>query len=184
LIGNVAGLGHINVFDPATGAYLGMLRQPDGTPIAITGLWDLEFGDGTPEGGKTNQLFFDAGPNAPGVSINGLFGVIHAAGDQGDDDDSDRVSEAAAPSQPMQQALAQVWISPKLAGGGGTSVRQRPPAQWTSPRCSTTNLVTRSACKIATTFWRRCSPTWQVPRRWPTHARQTHRGPGKAAPSV
>ena len=78
LIGNVAGAGNINVFNPATGAYLGQLEQPDGTPIAITGLWDLEFGDGKPHGGKTNQLFFDAGPNAPGVSINGLFGVIQA----------------------------------------------------------------------------------------------------------
>jgi uncharacterized protein (TIGR03118 family) len=83
LIGNVAGAGNINVFDPATGAYLGMLHQPDGAPIAIKGLWDLEFGDGTPASGKTNQLFFDAGPNAPGVSINGRFGVILAAGDQG-----------------------------------------------------------------------------------------------------
>ena len=83
LIGNVAGAGNINVFNPTTGAYLGQLDQPDGTPIAITGLWDLEFGDGTPHGGKTNELFFDAGPNAPGVSINGLFGVIRAAGHQG-----------------------------------------------------------------------------------------------------
>ena len=83
LIGNVAGAGNINVFNPSTGAYLGQLDQPDGTPIAITGLWDLEFGDGKPHGGKTNQLFFDAGPNAPGVSINGLFGVIQAAGHQG-----------------------------------------------------------------------------------------------------
>jgi uncharacterized protein (TIGR03118 family) len=83
LIGNVAGAGNINVFDPATGAYLGQLDQPNGTPIAITGLWDLEFGDGTPHGGKTNELFFDAGPNAPGVIGYGLFGVIHAAGDQG-----------------------------------------------------------------------------------------------------
>jgi hypothetical protein len=81
LIGNVAGAGHINVYDPATGAYLGELHRPDGTPIAITGLWDLDFGDGTPDSGKTNQLFFDAGPNAPGVSINGLFGVIRAAGE-------------------------------------------------------------------------------------------------------
>jgi uncharacterized protein (TIGR03118 family) len=78
LIGNVAGFGNINVFDPSSGAYLGQLDQADGSAIAITGLWDLEFGDGTPQGGKTNQLFFDAGPNAPGVSINGLFGVIDA----------------------------------------------------------------------------------------------------------
>jgi len=80
LIGNVAGAGNINVFDPATHAYLGQLHQPNGAPIAIKGLWDLEFGDGTPDSGKTNQLFFDAGPNAPGVSGYGLFGVIHAAG--------------------------------------------------------------------------------------------------------
>jgi uncharacterized protein (TIGR03118 family) len=83
LIGNVAGAGNINVFDPTTGAYLGQLLQPNGAPIAITGLWDLEFGQGTPDSGKTNQLFFDAGPNAPGVSINGLFGVIRPAGAQG-----------------------------------------------------------------------------------------------------
>jgi uncharacterized protein (TIGR03118 family) len=83
LIGNVAGAGNINVFDPATGAYLGQLQQPNGTPIAIKGLWDLEFGDGTPQGGKANHLFFDAGPNKPGDSTGGLFGVIHAAGHHG-----------------------------------------------------------------------------------------------------
>ncbi len=80
LIGNVAGAGNINVYNPSTGAYLGQLDQPDGAPIAITGLWDLEFGDGTPQGGKTNQLFFAAGPNAPDVSINGLFGAIRPDG--------------------------------------------------------------------------------------------------------
>src|SRR5262249_60947040 len=83
LIGNVAGAGNINVYDPVTGDYLGQMMQPNGTPIAITGLWDLEFGDGVPGSGKTNQLFFDAGPNAPGVSGYGLFGVIRAAGNQG-----------------------------------------------------------------------------------------------------
>ena len=103
LIGNVAGAGNINVYNPATGAYLGKLDQPDGTPIAITGLWDLEFGDGTPQGGKTNQLFFDAGPNAPGVSINGLFGVIQPAGHQGGKGGGDPVREVAAHSQPAQQ---------------------------------------------------------------------------------
>jgi uncharacterized protein (TIGR03118 family) len=79
LIGNVAGAGNINVFDPNTGAYLGKLQQPNGAPIAIKGLWDLEFGDGTPNSGNTNQLFFDAGPNKPGDSTGGLFGVIQAA---------------------------------------------------------------------------------------------------------
>ena len=116
LIGNVAGAGNINVFDPATGAYLGQLDQPDGTPIAITGLWDLEFGDGTPHGGKTNQLFFDAGPNAPGVSINGLFGVIRAAGHQGGKGGGDPVGEVAAPSQPVQQTLTRQQLRPVVHG--------------------------------------------------------------------
>ena len=41
------GAGNINAFDPATGAFLGHLQQPDGTPIAIPGLWDLTFGGGS-----------------------------------------------------------------------------------------------------------------------------------------
>jgi hypothetical protein len=100
----VAGAGNINAFNPRTGAYLGTLDQPDGAPIAITGLWDLQFGDGTPWGGKTNELFFDAGPNAPGVAVNGLFGEIQAAGRQG----GGPVLEAAVSSQPVgQQAQLQ-----------------------------------------------------------------------------
>ena len=112
LIGNVAGAGNINVFNPATGAYLGKLDQPDGAPIAITGLWDLEFGDGTPHSGKTNQLFFDAGPNAPGVSGYGLFGVIRAAGDQGGNDGADLARDVAAPSRPVHQTLTRQQLRP------------------------------------------------------------------------
>jgi uncharacterized protein (TIGR03118 family) len=104
LIGNVAGAGNINAFNPRTGAYLGTLDQPDGAPIAITGLWDLQFGEGTPWGGKTNELFFDAGPNAPGVAVNGLFGEIQASGHQG----GEPVFAAAVSSQPVgQQAQLQ-----------------------------------------------------------------------------
>jgi uncharacterized protein (TIGR03118 family) len=132
LIGNVAGAGNINAFDPSTGAYLGHLDQPDGTPIAIKGLWDLEFGDGTPHGGKPNQLFFDAGPNAPGVSGYGLFGVIRAAGDGGNP-----VREVAAPSQPVQQTLirqqVQVVVQPvfadrQFAGAAAAQSAQLPQA--------------------------------------------------------
>jgi uncharacterized protein (TIGR03118 family) len=93
LIGNVAGAGNINVFNPVTGAYVGQLDQFDGTPIAITGLWDLQFGDGTPQGDKTNQLFFDAGPDAPDVSINGLFGVIRPDSHQGGNGRGDAMRE-------------------------------------------------------------------------------------------
>jgi uncharacterized protein (TIGR03118 family) len=133
LIGNVAGAGNINAFDPATGAYLGQLRQPNGAPIAITGLWDLEFGDGTPDSGKTNQLFFDAGPNAPGVSINGLFGVIRAAGDQGGNGGGDPVRAVAAPSQPVQRTLTGQQLRPVVQqaladrqGAGATAAQLAP----------------------------------------------------------
>ena len=127
LIGNVAGAGNINVFNPSTGAYLGQLDQPDGTPIAITGLWDLEFGDGTPQGGKTNQLFFDAGPNAPGVSINGLLGVIRAAGHQGGKGGGDRVRAVAARSQLVRQDVPRMKL-PGQRGGDHQAVSTPTPA--------------------------------------------------------
>jgi uncharacterized protein (TIGR03118 family) len=104
LIGNVEGPGYINAFDPVTGAYLGQLRQPDGTPVAIAGLWDLTFGTGTPASGPTNQLFFDAGPNAPNLAGNGLFGVIHAAGDQSGN--SDVAAALATPAAGQGSAAA------------------------------------------------------------------------------
>jgi len=138
LIGNVAGAGNINVFNPSTGAYLGQLDQPDGAPIAITGLWDLEFGDGTPDSGKTNQLFFDAGPNAPLVSGYGLFGVIHAAGDQGGNGGGGDVPQVPAPAQPVpvsiqaipvpylgEQAGNQAQISPNAAGVAANRARDQ-----------------------------------------------------------
>jgi uncharacterized protein (TIGR03118 family) len=80
LIGNVEDAGNINAFDPVTGAFLGSLRHPDGTPIAIAGLWDLTFGGGGRENGDPNRLYFTAGPNAVDFAGNGLFGVIFAAG--------------------------------------------------------------------------------------------------------
>jgi uncharacterized protein (TIGR03118 family) len=133
LIGNVAGKGHINVFNPSTGAYLGEMDQPDGAPIEITGLWDLEFGDGTPDSGKTNQLFFDAGPNAPGVASHGLFGVIRAAGDPGGGNGGDSALEAAAPSQPVQQTLTGQQLPPVVqqtsADGQGAAAPAGPLAQ-------------------------------------------------------
>jgi uncharacterized protein (TIGR03118 family) len=82
LIGNVEG-GDIDAFDPTTGAFLGQLHHPDGTPISIPGLWDLTFGGDSPDNGLSQQLYFDAGPNAPNPAGNGLFGRIIAAGSQG-----------------------------------------------------------------------------------------------------
>jgi uncharacterized protein (TIGR03118 family) len=108
LIGNVEGDGNINAFDPTTGAYLGQLTRPDGTPIAIPGLWDLTFGGDSPANGLAKQLYFDAGPNVPNPAGNGLFGRIIAAGETGGP------GGAAAPS-------ALMGVAPGLGPAGGAS---------------------------------------------------------------
>jgi phage tail tape-measure protein len=54
--------------------YKGQLRQSDGTPIAIDGLWAIAFGNGS-GAGPTTSLYFAAGP---GAEAHGLFGSITA----------------------------------------------------------------------------------------------------------
>lgn len=73
LVGNF-GDGKISAFNPSTGVFLGMLNNSSGTPIAIDGLWGLEFGSGG-GAGNTNDLFFTAGP---GGEEHGLFGKLSA----------------------------------------------------------------------------------------------------------
>lgn len=107
LIGNVEGDGNINAFDPASGKFLGSLRYPDGTPIAITGLWDLTFGGGNKINGKPDELFFDAGPNAADFAGNGLFGVILSA-------DQKHTAAAAVPD-PAKLTLGAGEVQPLLA---------------------------------------------------------------------
>lgn len=72
LMGNVDD-GHINAFDPKTGAFLGMMTRPNGVPVTIGGLWALQFGAGSPNNGNKNELFFTAGPAG---YRKGLFGMI------------------------------------------------------------------------------------------------------------
>jgi uncharacterized protein (TIGR03118 family) len=81
LVGNDGGPGYIDAFDPTTGAFLGHLTHPDGTPIAIPGLWYMAFGGGTPQTGLTKQLYFVAGPSLEHNFGQGLFGRIIAAGE-------------------------------------------------------------------------------------------------------
>lgn len=66
------GDGMINRYDPTTGILLGALLGPNGTPLAIDGLWGLQFGNGG-NGGDVNKLYFSAGPND---EAHGLFGAI------------------------------------------------------------------------------------------------------------
>jgi uncharacterized protein (TIGR03118 family) len=73
LVGNF-GNGLINAYNPTNGAPLGQLRQPNGLPIQIDGLWGLKFGNGN--AAKTGQLIFSAGPSE---ESHGLLGKIVVA---------------------------------------------------------------------------------------------------------
>ncbi len=73
LVGNF-GDGHINVFDPNTGAALGSLQIGGVIPIQIDGLWSLQFGNDA-AAGPSNELFFTAGIDG---EAHGLFGDIQS----------------------------------------------------------------------------------------------------------
>jgi uncharacterized protein (TIGR03118 family) len=78
LIGNF-GNGRINAYKPGAGGtytHVGQLHLQNGSVMAISGLWALEFGNGS-AAGDTNQLFFTAGP---GDESHGQFGMIEASG--------------------------------------------------------------------------------------------------------
>jgi uncharacterized protein (TIGR03118 family) len=63
-VGNF-GDGHINKYDPITGAFIETLMRADGTPLQFDGLWDLlPLGTG---------VYFTAGIADEG---HGLFGLI------------------------------------------------------------------------------------------------------------
>jgi uncharacterized protein (TIGR03118 family) len=74
LISNNTSTGTINGYNLTTGKLMGTLKTAAGKAIAINGLWGIEFGGGTTSNGKTNQLFFTAGPN----DTDGYFGVINS----------------------------------------------------------------------------------------------------------
>jgi len=58
----------------------GTLTNTNGQPVVIDGLWGLQFGNGTANGGSTNTLFFTAGPDDEN---GGLFGAINATPEPG-----------------------------------------------------------------------------------------------------
>ena len=74
LVGNF-GDGKINAYNPSTGALMGTLNDPHGSPVVIPGLWSLNFGN---NGKNTDPatLYFTAGPDD---ESHGLLGSIQAA---------------------------------------------------------------------------------------------------------
>jgi uncharacterized protein (TIGR03118 family) len=79
LVSNNTNTGTINAFNRTTGTFVGTVKDVYGKAITIDQLWGIGFGDGMPKGnnGKTNQLFFAAGPSN---NVAGTFGVISPVG--------------------------------------------------------------------------------------------------------
>ncbi|MEU0506434.1 TIGR03118 family protein [Nocardia sp. NPDC005998] len=72
LIGNFGGAGHILALDDTSGKFVDYLRDADGKPAEIDGLWGLMFGNGESLG-DADALYFTAGPDD---EKNGLFGSL------------------------------------------------------------------------------------------------------------
>jgi uncharacterized protein (TIGR03118 family) len=80
LVGNF-GSGQLVAYDRTSGEFLGFVHGAKG-PLVIDGLWAISFGAGGSNGLPT-QLFFTAGPNDEN---DGLFGMLTAKPDDGDDE--------------------------------------------------------------------------------------------------
>ena len=76
LVANFGGAGHVSAFSSSTGNFLGFLNKADGKPVAIEGLWSLQFGNGVSLG-DSDALYFGAGPE--GDNPSGVFGSIRYA---------------------------------------------------------------------------------------------------------
>ncbi|MBA4003182.1 MAG: TIGR03118 family protein, partial [Delftia sp.] len=72
LVGNFGGAGRICAFDLDSGSYVDELRDGQDRPVAIPGLWALQFGNGVALG-DSNALYFAAGPKD---ETEGLFGSL------------------------------------------------------------------------------------------------------------
>src|SRR5262249_49012821 len=72
LVGNF-GDGTIHAYSATTpGVFMGTLKDPDGEPIQIDGLWALQVGNGG-NGGDRNTIYFTAGLDHEN---HGLFGSL------------------------------------------------------------------------------------------------------------
>jgi len=73
LVSNNTNSGAINAFNLESGQFVGTVKDTNGKDIVINQLWGIEFGGGTASNGRTDQLFFTAGPYN---NLAGTFGVI------------------------------------------------------------------------------------------------------------
>ena len=110
--------GLINAFNATTGKSLGQLKDPDGEPIQIDGLWALKVGNGG-SGGDANTVYFTAGLFH---ETHGLFGSLTTA--------APGSPEGTAEAQMIQADLDVVQLSLQTlqmdlnAGAPKTTIRQ------------------------------------------------------------
>lgn len=71
LVGNFTD-GHINGYDPVTGAFIGTVQDSAGQAFAVPGLWGIAFGNDA-NNQPHNTLFYAAGTND---EVNGEYGRI------------------------------------------------------------------------------------------------------------
>jgi uncharacterized protein (TIGR03118 family) len=75
LVGNFGGSGRVAAFDDASGKFVDYMRDEEGSPIAIDGIWNILFGNGESLG-DANALYFAAGP---AEEKEALFGALRVA---------------------------------------------------------------------------------------------------------
>ena len=65
-------MGAITAFDTGSRLAVNYLRDADGAPLLVPGIWGMVFGNGDTLG-DSNALYFASGPND---EIDGTFGSI------------------------------------------------------------------------------------------------------------
>jgi uncharacterized protein (TIGR03118 family) len=73
LVSNNTNAGTINGFNPGNGQFVGVMKDTSGKAIRIDQLWGIIFGGGSANDGRTNELFFTAGPKG---NLTGTLGSI------------------------------------------------------------------------------------------------------------
>ncbi|PZS29552.1 MAG: TIGR03118 family protein [Pseudonocardiales bacterium] len=76
LVSNFGGAGRIAAFDDATGRFIDYMRDEQGVPIGIDGIWNILFGNGESLG-DADALYFTAGPAEEKEAIFGKLQVAH-----------------------------------------------------------------------------------------------------------
>jgi uncharacterized protein (TIGR03118 family) len=75
LVSNFGGAGRIAAFDDGTGKFIDYMRDEQGAPIGIDGIWNILFGNGESLG-DADTLYFAAGP---AEEKEALFGALRMA---------------------------------------------------------------------------------------------------------